>query len=95
MTPEEYIATGRLFFGFEAEDTALPQVVQRWGPDIWLYASDIPHAHRILNATAHIAARADLSEEVRRKLLVDNTARFYGMPIPSQTQSLSEEIGEA
>jgi len=62
LKPEEYLQTGRLFFGFEAEDAMLPYVVQRWGPDTWLYASDIPHAHRILDATSHIWAREDLNE---------------------------------
>jgi predicted TIM-barrel fold metal-dependent hydrolase len=82
MTPDEYIESGRLFFGFEAEDRMLPHVISRWGPDIWLYASDIPHAHRILDATSHISGREDLSTDQKRRLLVDNTARFYAMPIP-------------
>ena len=81
-SPEEYIKAGRLFFGFEVEDHMLPYVVDRYGPDAWLFASDIPHAHRILDATGYLMAREDLSLETKRKLLVDNTARFYDLPLP-------------
>lgn len=83
MRPEEYIQAGRVYFGFEVEDDMLPYVVQRWGPDPWLYASDIPHAHRILDSTGHLLARTDVGEDAKRKLLVDNTARFYGLERPS------------
>jgi predicted TIM-barrel fold metal-dependent hydrolase len=81
MKPDEYVRAGRVHFGFEVEDAMLSYVVQRWGPDPWLYASDIPHAHRILNATSEVLGRKDLSEEAKRKLLIDNTARFYGLPV--------------
>ncbi len=81
MKPDEYIRAGRVYFGFEVEDDMLSYLVQRWGPDPWLYASDIPHAHRILDATTRILERPDLSDEAKRKLLVDNTARFYGLPV--------------
>lgn len=84
MRPDEYIRAGRVYFGFEVEDDMLPYVVQRWGPDPWLYASDIPHAHRILDSTGHLLGRTDLDEEAKRKLLVDNTARFYGLPVPAR-----------
>lgn len=82
MRPDEYIRAGRIYFGFEVEDDMLSYLVDRWGPEPWLYASDIPHAHRVLDATQHMLERTDLSEEAKRSLLVDNTARFYGMPIP-------------
>lgn len=82
MKPDEYIRSGRLYFGFEVEDHILPYMVDRWGADVWLYASDIPHGHRILDATSHFLARKDLTEDVKRQLLIDNTARFYDLPLP-------------
>ena len=82
MTPEEYIKSGRIYVGFEVEDEALPYMVERWGLDCWLYASDIPHAHRILDAGNHFMGREDLADDAKRKLLVDNTAAFYGLPVP-------------
>lgn len=85
MKPGEYIRAGRVYFGFEVEDPMLSHVVQRWGPDVWLYASDIPHAHRILDATGQLLERKELSDEAKRKLLVDNTACFYGLPLPAMS----------
>lgn len=82
LLPEEYIRAGRVFIGFEVDEDMLPYVVQRWGPDCWVYASDIPHGHRIVDAPSQFIARNDLADDVKRKLLVDNTARFYGMQIP-------------
>lgn len=82
LMPEEYIKAGRLYFGYEATDAMLPHVIDRFGPDPWLYASDIPHAHRLLDSTNYILEREDIGEEAKRKILVDNTARFYGLPLP-------------
>lgn len=83
LMPEEYIKRGQLFFGYEVDEEMLPYVVQRWGPDCWLYASDIPHAHRIIDSTHYLLQREGLGEEAKRKLLVDNTASFYGLPLPA------------
>ena len=83
LLPAEYVERGQLSFGFEVEEGQLPYFVERYGPDCLLYASDIPHVHRILESVAQLEQRTDLSDEVKRKLLVDNTARFYGLPVPS------------
>ena len=79
LLPAEYIARGQLAFGFEVEEGQLPYVVDRYGADCLLYASDIPHVHRVLDSVEVLEQRPDLSDEVKRKLLVDNTARFYGL----------------
>ena len=79
LLPAEYIARGQLAFGFEVEEGQLPYVVDRYGADCLLYASDIPHVHRVLDSVDVLEQRPDLSDEVKRKLLVDNTARFYGL----------------
>ena len=84
MKPDEYIEAGRVYFGFEPEDRMLSYCVERWGPHAWLFASDIPHAHRVLDATGHLLEREDLSDEAKQAVLVDNTARFYGLPVPSK-----------
>jgi len=41
--------------------------------------SDIPHGDRLHGAVDVFLNRTDLSEATKRKLLVDNTARFYGL----------------
>ncbi|MDE2838101.1 MAG: amidohydrolase family protein [Chloroflexota bacterium] len=79
LLPAEYIARGQLAFGFEVEEGQLPYFVDRYGPDCLLFASDIPHVHRVLDAVNVLEERSDLNGEVKQKLLVDNTARFYGI----------------
>ncbi len=79
----EYIQRGQVFFGYEVDEDILSYMGGKYGPDCWLYASDIPHAHRRLDAPRTLQQRTDLSEEVKRKLMVDNTALFYGLPAPS------------
>ena len=79
LRPEEYIQRGQLFFGFEPEEPMLAYMVERWGPDCLLYASDIPHTHRMVDSTSFLLQREDLSQETKRKILVDNTAVFYGL----------------
>ena len=78
----DYIRRGQVFFGFEVDEDILSYMVDKYGPDCWLYASDIPHAHRRLNSPVRLQERTDLSEEAKRQLLVDNTASFYGLPLP-------------
>ncbi len=82
LLPAEYIARGQLFFGFEVEEGQLAYFVDRYGADPLLYATDIPHVHRINDSVALLERREDLSTETKRKLLVDNTARFYGLAVP-------------
>ncbi len=84
LLPAEYIARGQLAFGFEVEEGQLPYVVDRYGADCLLYASDIPHVHRVLDSVDVLEQRPDLSDEVKKQLLVHNTARFYGLdPVSS------------
>jgi len=44
---------------------------------VGVYGSDIPHRDRLYGAVDVFLKRDDISEESKRKLLVDNTARFY------------------
>jgi uncharacterized protein len=83
LEPEDYIKRGQLFVGFEVDEPMLPHIIEQYGDDFLFFASDIPHTHRMVNASAHLEARTDLSPESKQKLLVDNTARLYGWPVPS------------
>ena len=82
LLPSEYIQSGRLYFGFEADEEGLPYFINEFGSDCLLYASDIPHFDRLVDATALFQERTDLSDETKRKALIDNVARFYGLTIP-------------
>ena len=82
MTPMEYIQAGRIFIGYEIDDDLLPYMVNKYGTDCWVYASDIPHAHRKPDSAKHILRRPDLSQAAKDRILWEGTARLYGLPSP-------------
>ncbi len=82
MTPLEYIQAGRIFIGYEVDDQLLPYMVDKYGTDCWVYASDIPHAHRKPDSAKHILNRADLSDSAKQRILWEGTARLYGLESP-------------
>ncbi len=84
-SPLEYLKSGRLFINAEIEDPLLPQVIELAGADQILWASDMPHGNRELHAAREFLARDDLSEPVKRKILWDNSFRYYGLPVPATT----------
>jgi predicted TIM-barrel fold metal-dependent hydrolase len=82
LLPEEYIQRGQIFVNCEVDEDQLPFVIDRYGDDFLLFASDIPHGHRVSNPMGKLIARDDLGATSKRKILVDNVARFYGFPLP-------------
>jgi predicted TIM-barrel fold metal-dependent hydrolase len=89
MTPIEYIKAGRIFIGFEVDDDLLPYMVNKYGTDCWVYASDIPHAHRIPDSPKHVLNRTDISDEVKARILWEGTARLYGLESPVAKRSVA------
>jgi predicted TIM-barrel fold metal-dependent hydrolase len=77
--PKEYIRRGQIYFGFEVDEKLLPFAIEEFGDQCWVYGSDIPHGDRLYGAVDVFLKRDDISEESKRRLLVDNTARFYGL----------------
>ena len=82
MTPMEYIKAGRIFIGFEVDDDLLPYMVNKYGTDCWVYASDIPHAHRKPDSPKFVLNRTDLPDTAKEKILWHGTARLYGLDLP-------------
>jgi len=82
--PQEYIERGQLYFGFEVDEGMLPYVLEEFGDECWLYASDIPHRDRLYDNARALQERTDIGEDAKRKLLIDNTARFYGLDIQTK-----------
>ena len=82
MTPQEYVQSGRIFIGYEVDDQLLPYMVDKYGTDCWVYASDIPHAHRKPDSAKHILNRPDLSDAAKQRILWEGTARLYGLESP-------------
>lgn len=85
LTPDEYIERGNIYFGFEVEQELLPWCLDKYGAAHFLYGSDIPHADYLPGSINHFLGRKDISEEAKRTILVDNCARFYGLPVPELT----------
>ena len=81
-TPREYIQDGRIFIGFEVDDDLLPYMVNKYGTDCWVYASDIPHAHRVPESPKYIFNRADLTDEQKSRIVWKGTSELYGLPVP-------------
>ena len=80
--PKEYIRRGQVFVNTEVDERQLPFVIQEYGDDFLMFAGDIPHPHRVTHSVDVMQNRTDLSEETKRKILLDNSARFYGLPVP-------------
>ena len=68
-----------IYFGFEVDEKLLPFAIEEFGDQCWVYGSDIPHGDRLYGAVDVFLKRNDISEASKRKLFVDNTARFYGL----------------
>ncbi|MDE2802820.1 MAG: hypothetical protein OXK21_08055, partial [Chloroflexota bacterium] len=80
-TPLEYIRNGRIFIGFEVDDDLLPYMVNKYGTDCWVYASDIPHAHRVPDSPSYIYNRPDLTDEQKSRIVWKGTTELYGLPV--------------
>jgi predicted TIM-barrel fold metal-dependent hydrolase len=79
MKPSEYFRR-QCFVAIEPEEPGLVGVVQQLGADNLLFGTDYPHADHGDDIVDHVMSlRAVLSDEVIRKLLWDNPARFYGL----------------
>src|SRR5262249_31780413 len=76
--PGDSLKPGRVFINCEVEDPLLPQVIDLIGEDQILFASDMPHADREPFAVREFQRREDISETAKRKILWDNSVRYYG-----------------
>ena len=76
----DYVKSGRIFMAAEADDRMLLQLFELIGEDHVLFSSDFPHGEGRDNAALEILERQDISKTHKRKLLYDNTVRFFGAP---------------
>ena len=77
---QEYVKSGRIFIAAEADDKLLDKLFELLGEEQILFSSDFPHGEGRENAALEILDRKDLAESQKRKLLYDNTVRFFGAP---------------
>ena len=76
--PSSYLRRGNVFVSCEVDDRLLPEVVERFGDDLLVFASDIPHGDREYDAVNDLRRRSDVTEHAKQKILDDNGRRFYG-----------------
>lgn len=68
------------FLGVESKDPLLPVLVQFGYEDNLVFASDFPHFDAMFPGTVDaLSRRADLSDDVKRKILRENAVRLYGI----------------
>src|SRR5262249_52877567 len=71
------------FVSIEGDEKALPPLVDLIGADVLIWASDFPHfdGHFPGAVTEALEGMAALPEPVVRKVLGENAARMYGLPL--------------
>jgi predicted TIM-barrel fold metal-dependent hydrolase len=91
--PSDVVRNGNVYVSFEAGERSLPDVVRRFGPEHILYASDFPHElsyEEYAEDIEEFSERDDLSDDAKRKILAENSARFYGLePVEATTESVA------
>lgn len=78
QTPEEYVATGNLFFSLDPDEKTLPAVADTIGGDRLIMGSDYSHWDGTAPESIRLLLnRSDIPEELKKKILSDNPARLY------------------
>lgn len=76
--PSEYFLDGRAWVACEPDETTLPYVVERFGAERIVYASDYYHWDcHFPDSVAELAERADLAETDKQKILGGNARSLY------------------
>ena len=73
----EYIQEGRVYFSCELDEKRIAEVAKDIGDECILYASDIPHAHRVFDAVSLFRKRTDIAESAKERILGKNGVRFF------------------
>jgi predicted TIM-barrel fold metal-dependent hydrolase len=82
--PSEYARSGRVYFHAHEAEPLLPLVVEQGFGDQLMYASDYPHDDaEFPHSVREMRERADLSDDVKAKILGGNALRFYQMGVPA------------
>jgi predicted TIM-barrel fold metal-dependent hydrolase len=75
---QEYLRSGNLFVGGEADDPYMLEEMKLLGDSQLLFSSDFPHRELRENSGAEILIRNDLSPIQKRKIFYDNALGLYG-----------------
>jgi predicted TIM-barrel fold metal-dependent hydrolase len=78
LLPSEYIKDHRCYFTCEGEESALPLVIEQFGDECMMYASDYPHWDMEWpHSVSQVVRRKDISDKTKQKILADNAKSFY------------------
>jgi predicted TIM-barrel fold metal-dependent hydrolase len=77
--PVEYVREGRVYFSCELDEKRIGQTAEVIGDDCIVYASDLPHAHRVFDAIKIFRVRGDIDDKTKAKILEQNGPRFFGL----------------
>ena len=78
--PHDTITGGQVYVAAEPDEPTLPVVAELLGADHLVLGSDYCHPEgRCPFTMRDLAARRDLDDDVKRKILFDNPARLYGL----------------
>lgn len=75
----DYLRDGNVYLSVEGDDRLLPTVIGIIGEDQVIASADMPHPESRENCMAEIAAREDISQTVKEKILTHNPARLFGI----------------
>ena len=76
--PSDYVRSEQLYFAADPDEPMLPAVVDAIGAERLVIGSDYCHPEGMCPFTMkELADRADLSADVKRKILYDNPKRLY------------------
>lgn len=81
--PVEYIREGRVYFSCELDENRIGATAEVIGDECILYASDLPHAHRVFDAIKLFGQRQDIKDSTKAKILSENGRRFFGVNEPA------------
>jgi uncharacterized protein len=89
--PSDYIKSGRVFFSCEPGDEFIPLFLEHVGEEAMLFASDYLHFDALFvgekrgdgepypGTVVTLLGRKDVPDSAKRKMLLDNSLRFYGL----------------
>lgn len=94
MRPREYFKR-QCWVSVEAEETFVKQVIEAIGDDNIMFSNDWPHIDsKYPDATAHFM-KLPISDESKRKILWDNTARYYQIGDDEHRQASARPVERA
>lgn len=86
LRPKEYFAR-QIYASFWFENEDVPGVIERLGADNIMFETDYPHPTCLYPGVKEQVQTClgGLDRSVQRKILYENAARVYNIPLPDQT----------